>query len=435
MEGNLAILGLAPLLLYIVLSFTRFNQLVAVSSAVLLGAIMSGQDILSVAAAIRGSMGSFLTYVGLIILLGAGLGEVLNRTGVVKNIVYVVTNKMGVNSQRKAILVVMFTSVLLVSLLGTLAGANAILAPIVIPIVAAIGMTPSTLAVVFHGAGATGLFLGPFTPPVVAIMGFAGVTYPEVLFNVGLPISIIMWIITFFVAQWIQKRTEGKYAYTEEDIAATNVDKDWKPDANINRATIVFLVTMAILVAYGIIIKGGSTFAVAVMLISSVITGVAARMPFNDIFDSIAHGASRLMWLFFLFVLFNPFIEFVSATGAFTALAKMLQPLIDKSGPVGFITLSTLTGIFGIPGAAVAQAKVIHEMFLPLVQQLNVPATIWALVLMVGSQMTFFAFPGGDMIGEMGLARSNDLKSMVINGLIITFAVFFYVVIRAIIAF
>jgi hypothetical protein len=54
---------------------------------------------------------------------------------------------------------------------------------------------------------------------------------------------------------------------------------------------------------------------------------------------------------------------------------------------------------------------------------------------MVGSQMTFFAFPGGDMIGEMGLARSNDLKSMVINGLIITFAVFFYVVIRALIAF
>src|SRR6056297_670410 len=197
MEGNLAILGLAPLILYIVLSFTRFNQLVAVSSAVLLGAVMSGQTILSVASALRASMGSFLTYVGLIILLGAGLGEVLKRTGVVRNLVFFVTNKLKVDSQRKAILVVMITSVLLVSLLGTLAGSNAILAPILIPIVAAIGMTPSTLAVVFHGAGATGLFLGPFTPPVVAIMGFAGVTYPEVLFHVGLPISIIMWVITF----------------------------------------------------------------------------------------------------------------------------------------------------------------------------------------------------------------------------------------------
>lgn len=434
MEGSFAILGLAPLLLYIVLSFTRFNQLVAVSAAVLLGAIMSGQDILSVAAAIRASMGSFLTYVGLIILLGAGLGEVLNRTGVVRNIVYAVTAKMGINSQRKAIIVVMFTSVLLVSLLGTLAGSNAILAPIVIPIVAAVGMTPSTLAVIFHGAGATGLFLGPFTPPVVAIMGFAGVTYPELLLNVGLPIAVIMWVITFFVAQWVQKRTYGKYMYTKEDVAAVN-DKDWKPDANTKRATIVFLITMAILVTYGIVIKGGSTFAVAVMLISAVITGVAGRMSFNEIFDSISHGASRLMWLFFLFVLFNPFIEFVSATGAFTALANMLQPLIEKSGPVGFVVLSTLTGVFGIPGAAVAQAKVIHEMFLPLVQQLNVPNTIWALVLMVGSQMTFFAFPGGDMIGEMGLARSNDLKSMVINGLIITAAVCLYVFVRAVVAF
>ena len=435
MEGNLAILGLAPLILYIVLSFTRFNQLVAVSSAVLLGAVMSGQTILSVASALRASMGSFLTYVGLIILLGAGLGEVLKRTGVVRNLVFFVTNKLKVDSQRKAILVVMITSVLLVSLLGTLAGSNAILAPILIPIVAAIGMTPSTLAVVFHGAGATGLFLGPFTPPVVAIMGFAGVTYPEVLFHVGLPISIIMWVITFFVAQWVQKRTYGKYAYTAEDIESTQSDEEWKPDANVNRAIIIFLLVMASLVAYGIIIKGGSTFAVAVMLISAVVTGIAAKMSLNEIFNSISHGASRLMWLFFLFVMFNPFIDFVSQTGAFDALTSMLQPVIESSGPVGFVTLSTLTGVFGIPGAAVAQAKVIHDMFLPLAQQLNIPHTLWALVLMVGSQMTFFAFPGGDMIGEMGLARSNDLKSMVINGLIITVAVFIYVVIRAVIAF
>jgi len=435
MEGNLAILGLAPLILYIVLSFTRFNQLVAVSSAVLLGAVMSGQTILSVASALRASMGSFLTYVGLIILLGAGLGEVLKRTGVVRNLVFFVTNKLKVDSQRKAILVVMITSVLLVSLLGTLAGSNAILAPILIPIVAAIGMTPSTLAVVFHGAGATGLFLGPFTPPVVAIMGFAGVTYPEVLFHVGLPISIIMWVITFFVAQWVQKRTYGKYAYTAEDIESTQSEEEWKPDANVNRATIIFLLVMASLVAYGIIIKGGSTFAVAVMLISAVVTGIAAKMSLNEIFNSISHGASRLMWLFFLFVMFNPFIDFVSQTGAFDALTSMLQPVIESSGPVGFVTLSTLTGVFGIPGAAVAQAKVIHDMFLPLAQQLNIPHTLWALVLMVGSQMTFFAFPGGDMIGEMGLARSNDLKSMVINGLIITVAVFIYVVIRAVIAF
>ena len=63
---------------------------------------------------------------------------------------------------------------LLVSLLGTLAGSNAIIAPILIPIVASVGLTPSTLGVILHGAGATGLYVGPFVPPVVTITGLTG---------------------------------------------------------------------------------------------------------------------------------------------------------------------------------------------------------------------------------------------------------------------
>ena len=51
----------------------------------------------------------------------------------------------------------MVCSVVLVTLLGTLAGANAVIAPIVIPLVAAVGITPSALAVIFQGAGQTGL--------------------------------------------------------------------------------------------------------------------------------------------------------------------------------------------------------------------------------------------------------------------------------------
>ncbi len=39
----------------------------------------------------------------------------------------------------------MCTSTLLVSMLGTLSGSNAIIAPILIPIMASLGITPSTL--------------------------------------------------------------------------------------------------------------------------------------------------------------------------------------------------------------------------------------------------------------------------------------------------
>ncbi len=64
----------------------------------------------------------------------------------------------------------MATSALLVTLLGTMAGANAIIAPIVIPLIATMGITPSTLGLIFQGAGQTGLFLGPFSPPMVTLM-------------------------------------------------------------------------------------------------------------------------------------------------------------------------------------------------------------------------------------------------------------------------
>ncbi|KYO66921.1 hypothetical protein ATZ99_07380 [Thermovenabulum gondwanense] len=107
------------------------------------------------------------------------------------------------------------------------------------------------------------------------------------------------------------------------------------------------------------------------------------------------------------------------------------KPLIDVGGPKLFMIISTLVGVFGVTGAAVAQEKVIHELFLPIVNQLNFPMHLWALVLLVGSQITFFAYPTGDMVGQMGLARSKDLKSMMKNGILITIFTVLYVVIRA----
>jgi len=37
---------------------------------------------------------------------------------------------------------------------------------------------------------------------------------------------------------------------------------------------------------------------------------------------------------------------------------------------------------------------------------------LWVGVILVGHQITSFAYPGVDMIGAMGLARSKDIKSM-----------------------
>lgn len=238
--------GLFPLVLYVVLAFRKnMHPVVNIAICVVVGAIMMQQPILGLGAIIAKAMGSFLALVGLIIMLGSGLGVVLRHTGVAENIVYFFMKKIGVDTENKAILATMITSIVLVALLGTLAGANAIIAPIVIPLVTAIGITPSVIAVIFQGAGQTGLFIGPFSPPMVTLMGITGLTYTQILFTAGLPLSIVMWVVTYFVAKRVQKSTFGVYSYSKNEI---EIKDDYKPNPETQKGTVAFLASMVLVV-------------------------------------------------------------------------------------------------------------------------------------------------------------------------------------------
>lgn len=124
-----AILGLLPLVLYIILMLRGKDMNVSVLICVVLGVILTKQTPLDFAETLKGSLSSFLSLIGFIIVLGAGLGEVLTKTNVAQNIVYTVVNRFNIKSQKAAIIVSMVISTLLVSMLGTLSGANAIIAP------------------------------------------------------------------------------------------------------------------------------------------------------------------------------------------------------------------------------------------------------------------------------------------------------------------
>ena len=427
--GLPAILGFLPLLVYIILSFKGKDMLTVVMLCVVIGAILTGQTPITFGVALQQALGSFLGLIGFIILMGAGLGEVLSETKVAQNIVHIVVTKTGVKTKKQAMIATMASSVILVGLLGSMAGSNAILAPIIIPIVASFGITPNTLGVLLHGAGATGLFLGPFVPPVVTTMGLTNISYGTYLLNVGLPVSILIWISTFFIAQRTQKKYEGVVSYSKEDMVDAN---KFVITPKITKATIAFVISMAVLIAYGIIAKAGAAYALTVMFIVAFATGWASGLSSADVLKVLIKGSARMYWLFLLFVLYDPFLKFVTQSGAFDALAGYLKPLIDAGGKAGFMIISTLVGVFGVSGAAVAQEKVLYDLFLPMVQDLSIPMHLWALVLLVGSQITFFAYPTGDMLGQMGLARSKDLKSLIKNGLLITVLTCLFVVIRAI---
>lgn len=404
------ICGLFPLLLYIVLSFRKgMHPLVNVSICAVVGAILVKQPLGSLGAVIYESMGSFLALVGFIIMLGSGLGVVLRKTGVAAAIVNVLMRKIGVKTQKRAILATMVSSVCLVTLLGTLAGANAVIAPIVIPLVAAVGITPSTLAIIFQGAGQTGLFLSPFSPPMVTLMGITGLSYPRILVCAGIPIAIVMWIGTYLIAIKVQKDTQGKEDFgTDVELP----DGNFKVDPVTKRATFTFVITMAVMVVYGIITKGGASFVILVMLVAAILTGLVAKMSAGEIFDSIIEGCGKLMWLFFMFLMFNPFLNFVTASGAFDAMLELMEPLIGSTGKLGFTLLTVLVGIFGINGAAVAQALMIDSLFNGFLPGLGVSMELWAMIVLVGHQITSYAYQGVDMIGAMGLAHAKNIKPM-----------------------
>lgn len=428
--GLPALIGFLPLAIYLYLAFKGKDLLVTVVICVLVGAVLTGQTPVSLSAEIAKGLQSFLGLIGFIIMMGAGLGEVLTETKVARNLVDVFIKKVGIKSQNQAIIVTMLISTLLVSLLGTLAGANAMITPILIPIVASFGITPNALAVILHGAGACGLFLGPFVPPVITLMGLTNLSYGEYLVSVGLPVAILVLLSTYYTGRKVQKQYEGVETYSQEDL---NINEDFTATPETSRATFVFALVMIGMLIYGIFAKAGAAYAVLVMLVVAFSTGLAAGKSLMEIVQSLIKGSTRMFWLFFMFVLYDPFLNFVTMTGAFEKLGELLKPLIEVSGDIGFIIISTLVGVFGVSGAAVAQSVVLNDLFKNIVADINLPMTIWATVLLIGSQITSFAYPTGDMIGQMGLARSKDLKSMIRNGITITIVMIIYIILRAVI--
>lgn len=427
--------GLLPLIIFVVLAFRKWHPVVAIAIATIVGAVMGGHGITSIATQTKEGLGSFLAYVGLIILAGAGLGKIAERTGVAENIVRFVMHRVGVNTPNKAIIGTMASSALLTGSLGTLAGANAVIAPVVIPIVASAGLSSSAVAIIFQGAGVTGLWLGPFTPPMVTFMEITGLSYGQVVLYAGLPLAVVMWLVTFIFVKKTLPQTLQQFPYSDEDIMLSKNSQSEQPgnEKVKKQATFVFLVTLFALIVYGILTEGGSTFAIAVIVITAVVTGLAGRLTPNEIAEHFFEGAKPLIWLFFQFVLFSPFIFYIEQLGGFEALKNLLMPFIEKGGDITLVALTTITGIAGIPGAAVAQVVVLDEMFKGLFTSSGIPISIYIMVLLVGSQMTEMLYPIGDTLGAMGIARSKDLKSMVIFGIVGTAVIVAFVILRTII--
>lgn len=405
------LLGLAPLLLYVVLVFRDVDILAATAICVVLGGVLSHQTLVSFGAALANGMSSFLALVGLIIMLGRGLGEVLNATKVSYTIVHRIIYGIGVDNEKKAMLGIMAACMVIVGLLGTMAGGNAIIAPIVLPVAAAVGLSRSTVGVIFQAVGEEALILGPFTPPVITLLGLTGLGYGEMLLYVSGPVALITLAVTWLMIQRIQRNTRESNPYQPPEET-----ERFEPTACQRRATAVFVLCFLAAVVYGIAVKAPTSFVIVIMLGLSVITGLVGGLRFDEILGHVARGMAGNVGLFLLFLLLDPFIVFVNQAGGFAALTALIRPMMEIGGKPAIVVTGGFLGAFGISGATVATMKLLHEMFGALLGSHGVSMLAWALALVVATRVNNFVFPGANMASSLGFAESVDMKSMLRNG-------------------
>ncbi len=419
--GQASILGLTPVVVFAVLALLGVDIVVSTITAILLGAIMTGTTPVAMGKLLAESLGSFIAVVGMIIMLGAGVGEITSRTGAAEQLVRAIVRRIGLSNQIRVRLSIMMASTLICGSLGTLAGGNAIIAAVVIPIAAAVRLSPPAVAALFQTAGSVGLILGPFTPNVVTVLGLTGLSYLDYLAVAGVPMAVVTLASGWFMSGRIQKMTEATHQYEEasaESAPALRPDLSLPLSRQAVRSAWAFCLTILTLAIVGSIVKAGFAFAIVVMICLAACTGLAGGMKARDILKAMYAGSGKLIWIFFLFWLFNPILVLVDKLNAYHALLELAGPYLTGIGGASLCVIILWFNVIGhIPGAAVAQMTFTAKIFGPMLAAAGVgPAATSALILGSAQIDWFGPFPTSDMFGQMGLARSTQLKYMLYNG-------------------
>jgi gluconate:H+ symporter, GntP family len=408
--------GLVPIVVYAGLALLGVDIVLATLGAVVCAVVLTRSAPAELGPVLLESMGSLIALIGVIILLGAGLGEVLKRTGVAEFIVLSVVRKVGLTTQLRAQLGVMLACTILAGALGTLAGSVAIVAPIVIPLLAALGFSTTATAAMFFFSGLAGLTLSPFAPITVSIYGAAQVSWIGYVLAAGLPTAAVMFGVGFLVVRSNQRRTAQAFPYPPE--RAVDLDAVQEPAAGAGRTTAAFLVAFLALVGYSGATAAGATFVPVALVVLIAVTGIVARLPMGELMGAVYAGASRLLGIFFLFFLLAVLFTLVDSMGVYDGVAERFA--LSTLGPYLFCLVVVLIGWVGVAGAAAAQAVLVNQVFGPLAATLGVPPAAWSVVLLAVSQTDGLGpFPNPDMIGQMGLAESRSLRWQLLSSYLV----------------
>lgn len=410
--------GLVPIVVYAGLALLGVDMVLATLGAVVSAVVLTRSAPAELGPVLIESMGSLIALLGVIILLGAGLGEVLRRTGVAEFVVLGVVRRVGLTTQLRAQLGVMLACTILAGALGTLAGSVAIVAPIVIPLLAALGFSTAAVAAMFFFSGLAGLTLSPFAPITASIYGAAQVSWIGYVLAAGLPTAAVMFGVGFLVVRWNQRRTADAFPYPPERAVDLDAVQEPAPAPGAGRTTAAFLIAFAALVVYSGLTAAGATFVPVALVVLIAVTGIAARTSVGELMGAVHAGASRLLGIFFLFFLLAVLFTVVDSMGVYDGVAERFA--LSALGPYLFCLVVVLIGWVGVAGAAAAQAVLVNQVFGPLAAALGVPPAAWSVVLLAVSQTDGLGpLPNPDMIGQMGLAESRSLRWQLLSSYLV----------------
>lgn len=407
-----SLLALLPMAVFLVLTLRGKNYTLSVGIAAILGCILMGQGPNEFAGILVDNLGGTLGQVGIIIMFGSGLGLVMDAAGINQVIVNFVVKKIGVDSERKGIFACYLVSLLMVCLIGTLNGGNAVVAPIILPIVAAAGLTPTTVCFLMFNAGLVGVTVGPFCSAVAAALGVSGLSYQDYMIYSALPYSIAWTSVSLILAFLIQKKTKAsgeKY----EDI---EVPAEFHASPRQRNACIAFLVTFGVCLVYGLMNGTNMKFVMFVILCLSVIVGLFIDQKFEKTIKLFGQGMGKMGGTFLSFLLTGVMIDTISLGGGWEALSSLILQLVGSNGKYLLMVVASFVGGFGVEGAVVTQMQIIQSAFWDIAQTMGIPMTAWAIVLIAAVRITSIVYPSANYAAHLGFARSNNMRTLLIAG-------------------
>ncbi|MCD8084291.1 MAG: hypothetical protein LUE86_12495 [Clostridiales bacterium] len=410
-----SLLAMVPMVIFLIMTLMGKNYTFSVGIAAILGCILTGQGPVQFAGILVDNLGGTLGQVALIVMFGSGLGVLMDKAGINRTVVHFVVKKIGVNTEKKGMLAVLFCSLLMVVLIGTLNGGNAVIAPILLPIVASVGLTPTTVCFLMFNAGLVGVTVGPFCSAVAAALGVSGLSYASYMKWAALPYSITWMIITFILGIFIQKITKGKEAY--EDIPPV---EEYKASTREKMAVFSFIAVFLVMLVYGMTQDSSMKYVIFVILLLALVVGIFIDQPIPDRIKMFNSGMGKMAGMLLSFLLTGVMIDAITLGGGWEALSEIILNMVGGQSKYLLMIIASVVGGFGVEGAVVTQMEIVNQVFWPTASQMGISMELWAIVLVAAVRITSIVYPSANTAAHMGFARSNNMKLLIVCGWIIS---------------